>query len=127
MRGLFQENESHFYPPNSLARKGPHLKIGPITRFFLTAAGFTAQILITPTKRELLTETRIKGRPGRECSWAGHFRSRRAVRAAAAICNPGRASSAALAARAGPLLCPSHGVINVQLARRSAPKRNRQS
>ena len=56
--GLFQENESHFYPPNSLARKEPHLKISPITGFFLTAAGFTAQTDITPRRGELAPETR---------------------------------------------------------------------
>ena len=81
-------------PTSSLTRKGPHLKTSPITGFLLTAAGFTAQIDITTTQGKLLTETMKTGRRRRECSWAGHFRNgRRAVRAAAAICNSGRATS----------------------------------
>ena len=61
--GLFQENESHFYPPSS-RKKRPHLKLCPIITFLLTAAAPRSQIQITPSKGELLSQTIEAGRRG---------------------------------------------------------------
>ena len=65
VRGSFKRMSHTFTRTNSLARKEPHLKISPITGFFLTAAGFTAQTDITQRRGELAPETRkFRGRGG---------------------------------------------------------------
>ena len=101
--GLFQENESHFYQDQLSRKKRAPPKNQPNHRILSHSCWFHGSNRHHTEERGALAGNKEILRQGRECSWAGHSRSRRAVRAAAAICNSGRATSASSPALLLPL------------------------
>ena len=101
--GLFQENESHFYQDQLSRKKRAPPKNQPNHRILSHSCWFHGSNRYHTEERGARAGNKEILRQGRECSWAGHSRSRRAVRAAAAICNSGRATSASSPALLLPL------------------------